>query len=268
MHKQRWITALVAIPFLVFLIFQKPVVFTCLIAAVSVIGLWEYYRIAFHDVENPSMGPAQIIGCLAAPLIVFAVHFKSVGAVAVLLAGNILIVGAAAVMNYKKDPLFLNSVAKQTLGLIYIPVFLSHLVLIQASESGIAWIFLLLILAFTNDTGAYYTGRRFGRHKLHPSVSPGKTIEGAAGGLLICVAVGSLFKAIFLPAAPWGWSIVFFICAGVAGPMGDLFESAMKRAAHIKDSGTILPGHGGLLDRIDALLFVAPTAYFFKNFVL
>ncbi len=268
MHKKRWITALVALPFLIFLIFQKPFVFASLIAVVSVIGLWECYRIVFHEMENPSLGPGQMIGYLIAPLIIDAVHLKSVGGVAVLLTCNLMIVGAAAVVNFKKDPFFLNGVAKQALGLLYLPVFLSLLVLIQESESGIAWIFLLLLLTFTNDTGAYYTGRQFGRHKLCPSVSPGKTIEGAVGGLLICVTIGSLFKAIFLPALPWGWSIVFFICAGVAGPMGDLFESAMKRAANIKDSGTILPGHGGLLDRIDALLFVAPVAYFFKTFVL
>ncbi|MCP4688220.1 MAG: phosphatidate cytidylyltransferase, partial [Desulfobacterales bacterium] len=185
MHRKRWITALVALPFLIFLICQKPIVFSVLIAAVSLISLWEYYRIVFHDAEKPTLGATRILGYLIAPLIIFAVHRNAIGGVAVLFACNLLLLGAGAVATYKNNPDFLNDVAKQVLGLFYIPVLLSHLVLIQAGESGIAWIFLLLIITFTNDTGAYYTGRSLGKHKLCPSVSPGKTIEGAVGGLLV-----------------------------------------------------------------------------------
>jgi phosphatidate cytidylyltransferase len=107
-----------------------------------------------------------------------------------------------------------------------------------------------------------------GRHKLNPAVSPGKTIEGAIGGLAGNILVGSIAKFFFLPALSWGPSILFFLAAGLAGQVGDLFESEFKRASKIKDSGGILPGHGGFLDRIDALLFASPVAYFFKVYII
>ena len=126
----------------------------------------------------------------------------------------------------------------------------------------------MLAIIFAGDTSAYYVGSYLGRHKLSPAISPGKTIEGAIGGLAANLAVGSVGKALFLPDLPWGSGILFFLAVGVAGQMGDLFESEMKRHSNIKDSSGILPGHGGILDRIDALLFASPVAYVFIRFIL
>jgi len=111
-------------------------------------------------------------------------------------------------------------------------------------------------------------GSYFGQHKLCPTVSPKKTIEGALGGLAASLGSGALIKHFFLPLLPWGLSLLFFLSINIAGQVGDLFESQIKRVAHIKDSGAILPGHGGVLDRIDALLFAAPVAYIFKEYLL
>jgi phosphatidate cytidylyltransferase len=107
-----------------------------------------------------------------------------------------------------------------------------------------------------------------GRHKLCPAVSPNKTIEGTVGGLAANVCAGALFKVFFFPLLQWNLSVLFFLCIGVAGQVGDLFESKLKRVANLKDSGALLPGHGGFLDRIDALLFAAPIAYFFIEHIL
>ena len=112
-----------------------------------------------------------------------------------------------------------------------------------------------------------YAGSFLGKHKLCPAVSPGKTIEGSVGGLIANLGAGAIFKYFFLPAYSWGLSLLFFISVGIAGQIGDLFESELKRSAGIKDSGGILPGHGGILDRIDALLFAAPVAWFFKEYL-
>jgi phosphatidate cytidylyltransferase len=99
-------------------------------------------------------------------------------------------------------------------------------------------------------------------------VSPKKTIEGALGGIVGNVLFGSVIKVFFLPETPWGTSLLFFILIGISGQFGDLIESAMKRASGVKDSGGILPGHGGILDRIDALIFASPVAFLYLKFIL
>jgi phosphatidate cytidylyltransferase len=140
--------------------------------------------------------------------------------------------------------------------------------MIRNGGNGVWWVYFLVCTVFSGDIGAYYIGTYFGRHKLCPVVSPNKTIEGSVGGLALTLGVGALFKYFFMPLVPWGLSILFFLSIGIAGQVGDLFESALKRAGNIKDSGVLLPGHGGLLDRIDALLFAAPVTYFFKEYFL
>jgi phosphatidate cytidylyltransferase len=126
----------------------------------------------------------------------------------------------------------------------------------------------LFFVVFLGDTGAFYVGSYLGRHKLSPIVSPNKTIEGAFGGIAANLSVGAFFKYFFIPRLPWGLGLLFFLTLGVVGQVGDLFESKLKRDSNIKDSGSLLPGHGGVLDRIDALLFAAPVAYLFKEYIL
>jgi phosphatidate cytidylyltransferase len=158
-------------------------------------------------------------------------------------------------------------VIRQLQGTVYIPVLLSFLILIRAGDVGMTWIFFVLAIVFAGDTSAYYVGSYWGRHKLSPAISPGKTIEGSLGGLAANLAVGAIGKALFFPGLSWATSILFFLAVGAAGQMGDLFESEMKRFSGIKDSSSLLPGHGGILDRIDALLFASPVAYVFVRFI-
>jgi phosphatidate cytidylyltransferase len=172
-----------------------------------------------------------------------------------------------SIIRFKHKPRTLETVKNQLQGTIYIPLFLLFLVLIRNGASGMMWLALLLCVIFAGDTSAYYVGSHLGRRKLAAAISPGKTIEGAIGGLAANLVIGLLFKLIFFPALPWAASIIFFLIVGIAGQAGDLFESELKRVSKIKDSGGLLPGHGGFLDRIDALLFAAPVAYFFKVYV-
>jgi len=128
---------------------------------------------------------------------------------------------------------------------------------------GFAWVILVFVVTWANDTFAYFAGRLFGRHKLLERVSPGKTWEGFAGGALGSLAGALAVRALLLGAMPL-WAALAVAAGGAAlGPLGDLSESMLKRAAGVKDSGRLIPGHGGLLDRIDALLFVAPWVYAF-----
>jgi phosphatidate cytidylyltransferase len=266
MHLKRWLTGLIALPFLIFLIYKGGIWFLLLIFGGCALALWEYFRIVFSD-EESILSAMTIIAMIAGLLMIWVVYRGAHELTAVVLAANLIAAGLVAVLQLAKKANILEIFKKQILGVIYVPLLISFLVLIRSTDDGMHWIFFLLSIIFAGDTAALYTGTFFGRHKLAPSVSPGKTIEGAIGGIAANIAVGSLVKHFLLPLLPWPTTILFCVVAGFAGQIGDLFESALKRASSVKDSGGILPGHGGILDRIDALLFAAPVAYFFRVYI-
>jgi phosphatidate cytidylyltransferase len=133
---------------------------------------------------------------------------------------------------------------------------------------GIRWVILSLCIAWFADTGAYFTGRTFGKAKLYPAVSPGKTRAGLWGALAFAALAGVLASTTYLPQLPLLAGILLGLVAGLLGQLGDLVESLLKRSVGVKDSGKLIPGHGGLLDRIDALLFVSPTVYLYTLWFL
>lgn len=184
------------------------------------------------------------------------------------MAINLIVCGIICKQAFKNDRKIPDAVSKQVSGIVYVPGFLSFLVLIRNDASGIAWIVLLICVVFAGDVGAYYAGSYFGKHKLCPDISPNKTIEGSIGGLAANAVIGSLIKYFYFSEMSWGIGILFFVCIGFVGQVGDLYASVLKRSANVKDSGAILPGHGGILDRADALMFAAPIAYLFKEFIL
>ncbi|WP_010530658.1 phosphatidate cytidylyltransferase [Lentibacillus jeotgali] len=132
--------------------------------------------------------------------------------------------------------------------------------------AGLAHIFYVLVVIWATDTGAYFCGRAFGKHKLWPKISPNKTIEGALGGIVLAVVIGMIFHIAF----PFRYDMIIVIAVSilvsVAGQAGDLVESAFKRHYGVKDSGNLLPGHGGILDRLDSLLFALPLLHFINFF--
>lgn len=158
-------------------------------------------------------------------------------------------------------------VAAGLAGTLYVSLFL-FFYLIRNLEGGTVWIFILLAGTWAGDTAAYFVGKKFGRHKLAPRLSPGKTVEGALGGMAGSVLAVSAVYLFYPPAASLFAIILLALLVGFFGMMGDLFESSLKRSAGIKDTGTIIPGHGGVLDRFDSMLFTAPAAYYFVTFFI
>ncbi len=264
MHLKRWITGIVAVPIIYLLVMAGGMIFFLLIAAVSVLTLWEYYRAVFPPDDNSLLRLIPGLGLVFSPVIVWMVYRGQLEHTPLILTLDLIVVAALTLPLFKNDPNAPYLVAKQVLGLVYIPVSLSFLILIRLAPEGAQWIFLILCIVAAGDTGAYYTGTYLGRHKLCPWVSPKKTIEGSIGGLVSNVAMAILFKMAFLPSLSSLLCVVFALIIGLAGQVGDLFASEFKRAAGIKDSGTLLPGHGGFLDRLDALLFASPLAYLLK----
>lgn len=268
MHKQRVITGFVALPFLIYIILKGSVVFSVFLGAVSVVALYEYFTIVFNNTEQSVSHPVALTGFIITGLMIYAAHGSRLSLIPFIICLNILLTAAVVMVLFKNNTDILEVVYKETLGIVYAPLLLSFIVLIRhSSDNGATWIFFLLFLVFCEDIGAYYAGRRFGKHKLIPSVSPGKTIEGFLGGLAASMTVGVIFKLLFLPDLPLNQCFLMFLCIGIVAPLGDLFESIFKRVGGVKDSGKILPGHGGILDRVDALIFAAPILFLFKEYI-
>ena len=146
-------------------------------------------------------------------------------------------------------------------GLLYTVFLLAHLPKIHQSAFGVHWAVLFFLIIWAGDTGAYFGGKKYGKRKLYPEISPNKTVEGSVSGLLSGVLVAIIYKLLLFRGANWSAIIIIPLLVGVVAQAGDLVESFIKRAFGVKDSGTLLPGHGGFLDRFDSVLFGLPFMY-------
>ena len=151
-------------------------------------------------------------------------------------------------------------------GVLYVALLFGHFILLRQLPEGIALIFFVLIVTWLSDTGGYVFGIAFGRHPLAPVLSPKKTIEGFLGGILFSIAGALLCHAWFISFISLSHSLILGGLLAICGTLGDLTESAIKRSVQVKDSGTLIPGHGGVLDRIDSLLLSAPAFYYYAVF--
>jgi phosphatidate cytidylyltransferase len=288
---KRVLTAIVLIPIVLVLVLRAPVpVVAAACAAVAIVSLREYFNLAQHYQACPPRSAVYGLAVLG-----FVAVAAQTGTTYLVATGQMLFGLSAAVMfavmfflalGMRRDPLAQGfpAASAAVLGFVYIVVPLAMLVNLRQQGSGAFLILYLLIVVWIGDTVAYYSGRAFGRHKLAPRVSPGKTWEGTAGSFLGAIAAGtavfaysqqishglinagllSRAQAYLPPELPDLWQFaVLSAVVNVAAQAGDLAESLIKRGAGVKDSGTLLPGHGGVLDRIDALLFAAPIVWYY-----
>lgn len=148
-------------------------------------------------------------------------------------------------------------------GLVYCGVLPLFLGLLRKEWDGLYWVFLLLILVWVADSGAYFVGSKWGKRKLYPLISPKKSIEGAVGGLVFSFVAALFYAQAFLPSLPWHEILIISVLINAAALVGDLCESMLKRGFEVKDSGTLLPGHGGFLDRFDSIVFALPVLFLY-----
>lgn len=235
--------------------------FTAFLGLVYVLGILEFVTMARQTGSSPD-APGLLAGGL---VLLTLAHFSGAGAVtiaafaaiALTLAALRLIKGPAAIWKDIGSTLF---------GLTYVGLTLSAFVLLRQSPRGDGFIFVVGALVFTwaSDIMAYIVGSLIGRHKMVPSISPGKSVEGAIGGLFGAVLMAAIWAWYFkIPLVP---ALLAGAVSAFAAQVGDLFESALKRDAGVKDSGKIIPGHGGILDRFDSLIFVIPLFYLITLF--
>ena len=235
--------------------------FACLMALISAIGIAEFYLMAL-----PERKLELWLAALAGSTLIF---IPLAGNDKLILSGiGLLFVGFSLLFLFRVRTIdtAAREVAFALLAFLYIPFMLMHLVQLRQTTFGIQWLFVIMLIVMTNDSTAYYTGSAFGKHRLYPLVSPKKSIEGAVGGLIGSLGGALLAKITFFPQLTFSDAVVTALVIGVVGQAGDLFESLLKRSFGVKDSGTIIPGHGGVLDRLDSILFAAPITYYYVLF--
>jgi len=259
----RFATALVAGPFILGLLYKGPPWgFALFVAAATVIGAIELF-----GMTHPDDRPSQVAGIALTLAVQGALWWF--GASAPVLLALILLLPFAAVLLTLARLGDIRTAALRTFAATFGPLYLGgglgalSLLRRDGGADGPSFVLLALILSWFSDTGAYFAGRFLGRHKLYEAVSPKKTIEGALGGLVFA-ALGALFAHLFyLRSLPLVDGLVLAVVAGGFGQAGDLGESLLKRSFGVKDSGGIVPGHGGILDRVDALLVTGTLTYLY-----
>ncbi len=200
---------------------------------------------------------------------IFGVWYGAMSGILAFLGFNILVLGFIVMLDFSKEHYIFDVIGKQVFGIVYIPFLLSLFILVYNFENGHLYLLWFLFVVFANDSGSYYAGTFYGKRHLAPNISPKKTYMGAIGGVLGSIFIGFIFYYLFFHNLEKAlMSIPCAVLISVAGQIGDLFASALKRAANVKDSGKILPGHGGILDRIDGLLFAIPVLYVLRIFIL
>lgn len=245
---KRLLTAAVLAPTVLYVVLAGPAwSFFLVVSLVAALCYWEYSMIAGISREE------AIAGALSGSL-----FFYARGNAGLLLLILFPLIAMAMALRFRELSNILPHTAVQAFGLLYVYGSWKTAFLLHAISPY--WLTFGLAVNWIGDSGAYYFGRKFGKHKLAPVVSPGKSWEGAAASVI----VGVLFGVLFLPRFT-GVNVVtaglVAVAANIAGQVGDLAESAIKRGAGVKDSGAILPGHGGMLDRVDSSLFSIPTLY-------
>jgi phosphatidate cytidylyltransferase len=259
----RVATVVPLIPIIVWMMFAGPrwVWQTFILAAIAIGG----YELMAMKV--PSSRGLRSWGSMTSVLFAYTLMFTT-SASAVYGAVLIIIIGSMAWSLLQDDPLHNASVrVGWMLGTpVYVGGTLAAVALVRDFDPTGVWVLLTMVLAWGSDTSAYFVGRKFGKTKLAPRISPKKTLEGSAGGLAASV-VGAVIMSFFLPGLGPIDAIALGILAGAAGQAGDLLMSVLKRSSGVKDSGGILPGHGGILDRADALAFTAPATWAYGHFI-
>jgi len=226
------------------------------------LALMELYRISFQSRPNRLLIGA---GLAVSTLVLARQHLPL--SLTELLAVATLALTAAMLLSPGPFERRLKDLAITAFGVLYVGFMLSTVVSTRALPAGEWFVLFIAIITWAADTGAYYAGTLWGKHLLAPSVSPKKTIEGVGGGLALAVGAALLACAWFVPQLSLFDALILGLLLTVAGLLGDLWESAIKRRVGVKDSGSILPGHGGMLDRLDSLLFTAPTFYYYVTYV-
>lgn len=267
----RVLASLFFIPCFIIVTLRGGYHFLALIDIVILIGLWEFYSM----MTAKGLRPYRTIGIISGLVLSWYMFFRNG-----IYANLFLTVGLLAIMTLEltrrdtRNAIY--HVATTMLGVFYVAYLASHLILLRELpiiagldySMGSSFVFLAFLVTWANDTGAFMVGSAIGRHPLLSRVSANKTVEGSLGGMAFAVAGAVVASYTFAGYLDLAQALILGVAAGVIGQIGDFFESLIKRDAEVKDTSDLIPGHGGVLDRFDGLLFTAPLLYYYLKFAV
>jgi phosphatidate cytidylyltransferase len=264
----RVLTAVVAVPILLLAIFwSQPWGVYGLVSLAAIIAMREFFVMTLADTTERTV--ALVIGTAATQAFYWAPRVPGLGGA--LLPGVVIVTALFFLFRFVDIPSVARRWGSAVTGVFYAGVLFMYLAALKRDFDHGPWprggelVLLVLMIAWFGDTCAYFAGRFLGKTKLYPAVSPAKTRAGAVGGLLGSFLAAVLANLWFFPELGWVHGAILTIVGGALGQTGDLVESLLKRSVGVKDSGQLLPGHGGMLDRIDAVLFIAPWVYLYMS---
>jgi len=256
MLRIRILTALVGIPFLISVIYLGGLYWQGLVVMLTAAALMEF----FVMMANKGFHPFIISSAWLAFILLFRVQLAPY-LPGLFLAGLILMI-LSMVLSYPQRNI--NDLALSLFGAVYTGFLFSYALVLSTGEEAFFLLLLVFVLTWASDVGGYLCGRLWGKHKLAPQLSPGKTREGAAGAVILTILAALMYQHwISLDNSNTLFMVLMAVAASAAAQLGDLLESAIKRYFEVKDSGHLLPGHGGILDRFDSFLLVSPVIYYF-----
>ncbi len=258
---RRLYSAVVFIPLLyVGIRYSPPWLFSIFLGIASLLALWEFFTLYCGTTRN--LFP-KVASCIGAVMLLFVMYKGYAQALNLWLFGIVIVILTGFLFSPTAMKQRLSSWPAYLFGMLYVAVLLGHFILLRQFTHGIALIFFVLLITWLADTGGFVFGLSFGRHALAPTLSPKKTIEGLLGGVIFSVLGAIISHVWFVPFFSLWECAILGVGIALIGTLGDLAESAIKRSVSIKDSGTIIPGHGGVLDRVDSLLLTGPVFYYY-----
>lgn len=259
---KRIASGVLFIPFFILLTAMAPGwAFSGFVVVLGAVGQWEFMRM----LRQTGMPVYAWLGVVVGTALTASFEFPGAPIWAVTLAVAALM--SAGLCRGREFPPRLDAAALTLLGVLYVNWLLGHAIWLRSLPSGMAWIFLLVWVTWIGESAAYFVGSTLGRHQLTPRISPAKTVEGALAQLAVSPAAALGGRWLFFPECSVGHTLAVGVMLAVVGQIGDLVESWLKRGARTKDTGGLIPGHGGLLDRLDSLLFNTPALYYYARFI-